>query len=88
MKLFKDINPNLPLAEQIQKKYGFNQNLFKELAIIDSENNISVYSKQTLESTPEVKTEVAPKLKDQYALGQEYQAYFSRKQIRRSATRN
>ena len=81
MEWFKDINPNLPLAEQIQKKYGPNQNLFNEFAIIDSGNNISVYSKQTLESTPEVKTVDTPKEKDQYALGQEYQAYFSRKQI-------
>lgn len=81
MEWFKDVNPNLPLAEQIQKKYGPSQNLFNEFAIIDSGNNISVYSKQTLESTPEVKTVDTPKEKDQYVLGQEYQAYFSRKQI-------
>ena len=81
MEWFKDINPNLPLSEQILKKYGPDQNLFNEFAIIDSENNISVYSNEALEATPEVKTENAHKVKDQYTLSQDHQTYFSRKQI-------
>ena len=44
MKLFKDINPKLPLAEQIRNKYRNANSLFKEIAIIGPESNIISYS--------------------------------------------
>ena len=46
MKLFKDINPKLPLAEQIRNKYRNANNLFKEITVIGPENNIISYSPQ------------------------------------------
>ena len=79
-KLFKDINPNLPLAEQIQKKYGVAQNLFSEFAIINQANDICIYSQETATPTMETTaTEIGST--DRYTLDQSYQSYFSRRQI-------
>ena len=56
MKLFKDINPHLPIAEQVQKKYRNVQALFKNFAIVDSQDNIISYSP---ENEPEPVVQIA-----------------------------
>ncbi len=56
MKLFKDINPHLPIAEQVQKKYRNAQALFKNFAIVDPQNNIISYS---AEEQPEPVVKIA-----------------------------
>lgn len=63
MKLFKDINPKLPLAEQIRNKYRNANNLFKEIAIIGPENNLISYSPQNeLEAVAQSAREPAPQI--------------------------
>ena len=81
MKLFKDINPNLPLAEQIQKKYGLSHNLFNEFAVVNPADNISVYSRETETPAVEADNTTSSETADRYTLDQSHQSYFSRRQI-------
>ena len=69
MKLFKDINPHLPIAEQVQKKYRNVQALFKNFAIVDSQDNIISYSPENepepavqITREPETQIETATEL--------------------------